>query len=69
MDRALQTLLERYPWVADGFSESDASDDPPKAPPRPKTGTSPKSKVNNGRMESAAFKERFPALRNRTRKA
>lgn len=60
MDDALTNLLGRYPWLAD----DSLDDESPDLPPKPRTGTHPASRVDNG-LSKAQLQGRFPALRKR----
>jgi hypothetical protein len=64
MDKAMENLTGRYPWLADSYEEDEEPSDAP-LPPKPKTGTSRKTGSNAGATNKKAMAERFPALKQR----
>jgi hypothetical protein len=66
MDKAFDSLLVRYPWLADAYEEDEEPSDPA-LPPKPKTGTGRKNPGNAGATNKKAMQERFPALRDKRR--
>ncbi len=56
MDKALEALVDRYPWLAE-----DAPADDPK--PLPKTGGAKKKPDASPAVTQMTLRERFPALR------
>jgi hypothetical protein len=62
MDRALEKILSRYPYLAD-----DAADDEPEPRPiprKPTNGTARKRPSQTG-IDQAQLRERFPKLKRR----
>lgn len=65
MDRALETILSRYPYLADD-PDPDEPEPRPKVRP-PKTGTGRKAKDTSGALDQSVIRERFPSLKKRRR--